>query len=129
MREDRWRSQDKALELRKTLTPAEALLWSKLRRGAMEGHRFRRQHPIDDYIVDFACIPAKLIVEVDGVTHSTPEEVAHDARREAFLKGRGWQILRFQNDDVFHRLDAVVDGICRALPPPSPDGDTSPASG
>jgi very-short-patch-repair endonuclease len=100
----------RARRLRRRLTNAEALLWSRLRDGIGD-MRFRRQHPIGPYIADFAYIAARVIVEVDGATHGSDAERAHDARREAFLRSRSWKIIRITNDDVYHSLAAVLDLI------------------
>src|ERR1700730_9966315 len=89
----------RARAFRRKLTRAETILWSKLRHG-LGGMLFRRQHPIGPYIADFACIRARLVVEVDGATHSTDAERRYDARREAFLRSRSWQIVRVTNDEV-----------------------------
>jgi very-short-patch-repair endonuclease len=99
-----------ARALRRTLTSAETILWSRLRHG-IGGMRFRRQHPIGPYIADFACISERLVVEVDGATHGSDAERAHDARREAFLRSRSWQIMRVTNDEVYRSLDAVLELI------------------
>jgi very-short-patch-repair endonuclease len=98
----------RARALRRRLTRAETILWSRLRRG-IAGMHFRRQHPIGPYIADFACIRARLVVEVDGATHCSDEERRHDARRETFLRSRSWQIIRVTNDDVYRSLDAVLE--------------------
>src|SRR5437016_2315193 len=78
------------------------------------------KHPIGPYVADFACVPARLIVEVDGETHSTVAELAHDQRRDAYLRTRGWYVFRVTNEDVYKSLDSVLDGIVRFLPPPRP---------
>ena len=103
-----------ARKLRSGMTRAEVVLWTRLRRQQL-GHRFRRQLPIGPYVADFACPAARLVVEVDGETHSTDAERAHDARRTAFLAGAGWRVLRFWNADVFENEDGVVDTIRHAL--------------
>jgi very-short-patch-repair endonuclease len=100
-----------ACTLRKQMTNAETILWSRLRRGALGGHRFRKQHPIGPYIADFACVAANLVVEVDGDTHGADAAVAYDRRRDAYMKEQGWRVLRVSNEDVFKRLDDVLDGI------------------
>ena len=105
--------------MRKNLTDAEAILWSKLQRKQLHGYRFRRQHPIGSYIADFACSEAKLVVELDGATHSTAEERAHDAQREGFMQSQGWSLVRFWNADVYENLDGVLNSIFQRLPPPS----------
>ena len=90
MREGEERSRAFAKENRRTMPRAEALLWSYIRKRAM-GVKFRRQHPIGPYIADFACVAAKLIIEVDGHTHWTAEELAHDDRRTKYLQASGWR--------------------------------------
>ena len=102
----------RARALRRKLTNAETILWSRLREGA-GGMRFRRQHPIGPYIADFACIWARLVVEVDGATHGSDEEQMHDARREAYLRSRSWRIIRLTNYAVYKSLDRVLEVICQ----------------
>lgn len=80
-----YRTTHKAGSLRQNMTKAEVILWTHLRRRAVEGARFRRPHPIGPYIADFACASAKLLVEVGGATHSTPEELAYGLRRTKYL--------------------------------------------
>jgi very-short-patch-repair endonuclease len=91
---------------------AEVLLWSQLRWDT-HGFRFRRQHPIGPYIADFACVPARLVIEVDGGTHCTDAERRHDALREAFLRSQRWHVLRVWNGDVYDALDCVVELVCQ----------------
>jgi very-short-patch-repair endonuclease len=93
--------------------------------------RFRRQHPIGPFIADFACIPARLIVEVDGATHGSDAERRSDARREAFLRSRSWRIARVTNHEIYHSLMAVLDLIYqRAVEAPSTASrSSSPAKG
>jgi len=98
----------RARALRRRLTRAETILWSRLRHG-IGGMQFRRQHPVGPYIADFACIRAHLVIEVDGATHGSDEERRRDARREAFLRSRSWQIVRVTNDEVYRSLDAVLE--------------------
>jgi len=121
------RSSEKDLRrrLRKELTPAEAELWPRLRRGQLRGHRFRRQHSIGPYSVDFYCIQAKLAIEVDGDTHFTPEAKRYDAQRQRYIEAFGIRLLRFMNVEVYDNLDGVVEAIARVLgldeePPVSP---------
>lgn len=119
MRRDETLSRTRAKGFRKTLTRSEVILWAALRRGAT-GWRFRRQHPIGPYIADFACIQARLVVEVDGATHSSPQELAHDRRRTAYLGGQAWRVLRVSSMDVYEDCDAVVRFVCGALGAPPP---------
>lgn len=109
------RTLNHARALRKRLTEAEVLLWSRLRRGCQGGYRFRKQHPIGPYIADFACVAGKLVVEVDGDTHGEDAAIVYDVRRDAFMRARGWRVFRITNEDVFKRLDDVLDGIARIL--------------
>ncbi|HWA22199.1 MAG TPA: DUF559 domain-containing protein [Caulobacterales bacterium] len=118
MRKDEEQSRIRAKQFRRALTKAEVILWQHLRRNAT-GNKFRRQHPIGPYIADFACALAKVVVEVDGATHRTAEELAHDARRTAFMKTEGWCVVRVTNLDVYENMDGVWRAIMAALPPPS----------
>ena len=89
-----------ARRLRKTMTRAETQLWYELRRLRGEGLPFRRQAPIGPFIVDFACLSAMLLVEIDGGAHRTPDVAARDVERQAWLEGRGFRVLRFGNAEV-----------------------------
>lgn len=108
-------ANERARRLRREATNAERKLWSFLRERQLEGHRFRRQHPLGPYIVDFVCLEQKLIVEVDGATHGEPEELARDAKRTAWLKERGYRVLRCDNIEIYENLDMVVLYILQAL--------------
>lgn len=99
------------------MTEAEALLWTRLRRRQLCGARFRRQQPIGVFIADFACMERKLIIELDGGGHGT----LHDIERDAWLKSRGYEVLRFWNKDVFGNLDGVLEAIASALQSPPSD--------
>ena len=111
MRDSRHITVGRARKLRKQMTDTEVILWSRLRRHATGDLGFRRQHPIGPFIADFACVPAHLVVEVDGDTHSTNDEIEHDRRRDLYMKARGWRVLRVTNEDVYKRLDMVIEGI------------------
>ncbi len=117
----RWRTtrtiQRRAQELRREQTPSEKQLWSRLRRKQLYGLKFRRQHPIGPFIVDFYCAAHKLIIEIDG--HSHAFQVEYDQARTTYLQERDYTVLRFTNNQVRHQLDAVLDEIarqCGALP-------------
>ena len=110
-----------ARHLRRNRTGAEQRLWRKLRELKYAGFKFRQQVPIDHFIVDFACLSERLIVEVDGGTHSTEEEVARDLRRERYLMDQGFRVLRVWNSDVRQNLGGVMDTIVAALHTPTPD--------
>ena len=98
-------------KLRKSQTSAEQRLWAKLRGRRLGGYKFVRQEPVGPYFVDFICRERAFIVEVDGATHSTAEELAYDKRRTGFLHDAGFRIARVTNDDVF----ANVDGVCETI--------------
>lgn len=121
MREGENRSRPLARRLRRRLTNAETILWSRLKSGRLSGWRFRRQHPIGSYVADFACVPAMLTVEVDGETHWRPSERAHDLRRSAYIRSRGYRELRVFNSDVYENLEGVLEAILAALPPSAPE--------
>lgn len=104
----------RAKTLRKNLTSAEDKLWQELRRKQL-GYHFRRQHPVGYFIVDFACVKEKLVIEVDGIGHSEVDEIARDAKRTAYLNQLGWRVIRFPNIDIFDHLDAVVEAIWHNL--------------
>jgi very-short-patch-repair endonuclease len=128
-KEGEYRVTAKARSLRQNMTKAEVFLWMHLRKRALNGARFRRQHPVGPYIADFACPAAKLIVEVDGATHSTREELAHDTRRTKYLESEGWTILRVNNTDVYENMDGVWRAIAAQLAPPPRYARDLPASG
>jgi very-short-patch-repair endonuclease len=90
-----------ARSLRRNATSAERRLWQGLRREQVAGFRFRRQVILAGFIADFACFEARVVIEVDGATHGTDEEVARDIARSATLAAQGYDVLRFTNDDVF----------------------------
>jgi len=129
VRDKERKSRSFAKVLRRRMTDAETILWTQLRRDRIDGYRFRRQHPIGPFIADFACIPAKLVVEVDGVTHWSEEVFDYDRRRDAYLKALGWRVLRVQNIDIYEQLGNVVEAIAVALPPSTATRSPSPASG
>jgi len=104
-----------ARQLRKEQTDAEQLLWSLLRDRRLAGFKFRRQHPVEPYVVDFYCHEARLAVELDGGQHNEPDERAKDAKRTAFLEGQGIRVLRFWNNEVFRNTEGVLEAIYDAL--------------
>jgi len=106
------------------MTDAERKLWQRLRVKQLRGWKFRRQHPYGDYILDFVCLDARLIVEVDGGQHADQQNV--DAKRDEYLKSSGFQVLRFWNNQVLEELDAVVEAIAASLPATPPPSRPSP---
>ena len=103
----------KARVLRNEATDAEQRLWRHLRGRRLQGLKFRRQYPIAGYIADFACVEARLVIEVDGGQHGDRAEA--DSERTRKLQSNGYRVLRFWNDDVLLRTDAVLDDILRQL--------------
>jgi very-short-patch-repair endonuclease len=120
-----------ARELRRRQTEAERLLWRRLRDRRLDHRKFRRQLQFGPYILDFVCVSARLVVELDGGQHA--ETRAYDAARTAFLEQSGFRVLRFWNIEVFQNLDGVLTVILAALcergpsealtPDPSPAGE------
>lgn len=106
-----------AKRLRKDLTPAERILWSKLRNFQLEGKKFRRQQVIDHYIVDFVSFETRLIIEIDGGQHNSEEGIQKDLSRSQYLEKQGFRIIRFWNDDVIFRTDTVLEEIQRYITP------------
>lgn len=106
-------SKTKARELRKNPTDAERKLWIHLQRRQIGGHKFRRQHILGPYIVDFICLEKRLIIEVDGGHHD--EQIARDVRRSHWLESRGFRVIRFWNNQVLKEIEAVQEVIAEAL--------------
>ncbi len=104
---------DRARELRRDMTDAERRLWRHLRERQRLGCKFRRQVPVGDYIVDFACFEMKLVIEVDGSQHMDREE--RDAKRTRWLESEGFRVLRFWNNEVLEQIDGVLSVIEEAL--------------
>ncbi|MBM3521734.1 MAG: endonuclease domain-containing protein [Alphaproteobacteria bacterium] len=98
-------------ELRNALTPAEVRLWSQLKGGQLCGRKFRRQHSIGPYVLDFYCPDESLAIELDGDSHDTEAAMAHDVARDAYVMKHGIRTLRFRNQDVLHDIDNVLMAI------------------
>lgn len=119
------RTRDNAKRLRSAMTDAERRLWEYLRAGRLEGFKFRRQHPVPPYVLDFCCKECGLAVELDGSQHSEDA----DALRSRYLESQGWRIVRFWNNDVLNNTDAVIEAIWNLLsrptlsPTPLPKGE------
>lgn len=105
--------RDTARRLRHEQTESEQKLWARLRRRQLEGFKFRRQHPIGAFFADFFCTEAKLVIEVDGSQHA--DELARDQSRTEFLRGAGYDVLRFWNHEINSEIDTVVQRIADAL--------------
>jgi very-short-patch-repair endonuclease len=102
---------NKARMLRRNMTLAEIILWSRLRSKKIEGLKFRRQQPIFDYVVDFYCDELKLIIEVDGEIHSLSEKIDSDLKRDKILKINGYNILRLTNFEIETEIDLTISKI------------------
>lgn len=101
-----------ANRLRKEMTKAEACLWKyALRAGMRKGYGFRRQRPVLEFIADFMCLELKLVIEVDGITHTWGDTVEQDKRKEDRLREAGFHILRFDDDEVLKNINRVVEAI------------------
>ena len=104
-----------ARAMRRDQTDPEYVLWRELRQLRHEGFHFRRQAPIDGYIVDFVCFSARLVIEVDGSQHDAEEGKLRDGNRDAHLRRNGFDILRFSNADVSWKLEGVMMEVLAAL--------------
>jgi very-short-patch-repair endonuclease len=104
-----------ARALRKNSTDAERVLWSELRDHRLNGAGFRRQVPIGNYIADFVCHPAKLVIELDGGQHFSDQSEAKEAARSAVIEAKGFQVLRFGNHDVMSNRGGVLETIATAV--------------
>ncbi|MBP7798145.1 MAG: endonuclease domain-containing protein [Thermoanaerobaculaceae bacterium] len=114
---------ERARRLRKEQTDVERRLWKDLRGRKFLGFKFRRQHPIGCYVVDFVCLEARVVVELDGGQHATRTD--YDATRSAFLKERGFRVLRFWNFEVNRNRRGVLETVLGALEGRLPEeGDT-----
>ncbi|GJD35569.1 endonuclease domain-containing protein [Methylobacterium aerolatum] len=109
------RLRDFAKAQRRERTKAEDLFWQQVRAGRFHGLKFRRQAPIPPFIADFLCPSARLIVELDGEPHETEERRRRDAKRDAWLKAQGFEVLRFPNEQVLMNLGAVLDRVGKAV--------------
>ena len=103
-----------ARQLRREMTPAEKKLWRRLRDPQIFDVTFRRQHPIEPYIVDFCCPALRLVIEVDGDSHA--ESVERDTARTEKLEALGFRVVRFTNSDVHENIEGVLDAIRKEVP-------------
>lgn len=107
---------NKAKLLRKNSTRPEKILWNHLRNRRLAGYKFRRQYPVEHYIVDFICLAEKLIIELDGKHHQKPDQLAYDQARSQFLDAGGYKVLRFSNQQITKQLPEVLQKIEEILP-------------
>jgi very-short-patch-repair endonuclease len=105
------RQRSRAKQLRHAMTRAETLLWRYLKANRIDGLGFRRQVPIRNYIADFVCMSAKIVVELDGESHDFDERQEADQSRDAFFSAEGFQVLRFTNEQVMSNVEGVVEAI------------------
>ncbi len=115
MRGPNQKSTIRARTLRREQTSAESKLWACLRNRQLGSVKFSRQVSIDPFFTDFCCREAKLVIEIDGVTHETPEELASDDRRTAWLEAQGYRVIRFRNEELMGDLDVVLERIKLSL--------------
>ena len=106
---------ERARAMRSAPTAAESKLWQALRNRQLNNTKFARQEPIGPYVADFVCRVKKLVIEIDGVTHETPEDLTHDAARTTYLEREGYRVIRFKNEDIFGDLGPVLEAIMRNL--------------
>jgi very-short-patch-repair endonuclease len=98
-------------ELRSSLTSAEAFLWTKLQKSQLKGRKFRRQHSIGNFIIDFYCSSEKLSIELDGSAHFTDEGIEYDKKRTEYLTSKRITEIRFENWEVFEKTEEVLGKI------------------
>jgi very-short-patch-repair endonuclease len=111
----------RARALRRAQTDPERLLWSKLRNRLLDGAKFRRQEPLQGFVVDFCCLEKRLVIELDGDQHGREPVASRDARRTLALNQLGFRVIRFGNAQVWRELESVLDTIYEALQLPTPD--------
>jgi len=111
--------------LRKNMTKAEIILWSKLKGKQLNGLKFRRQYGIKNYIVDFYCPELRLAIEIDGGVHCYDSRITYDEQRQKEIEELGIKVLRYTNNDVVKNLEGVLNDIVTTTPlsPPSQGGD------
>lgn len=112
-----------SFDMRNKPTHAESVLWKELSGKKLDGYKFRRQHIIGNYIADFICLKENLIIEVDGLFHQLPDNIASDEERTQWLRSEGFEVIRFTNEEVLFKLDKVLQSISTKLAtPPSGAG-------
>ncbi|MDZ4764568.1 MAG: DUF559 domain-containing protein [Chloroflexota bacterium] len=123
---DQWaKLKEPSRQMRQSPTSAEDVLWERLRNRQLGGAKFRRQHPIGVFVVDFFCWSAKLVIEADGAIHDQQRDA--DAARQTYIEAQGFRVIRFNNDDIFDHLENVITQITFVLSTtvdaPSPHGE------
>lgn len=107
--------QQRSRDLRKSLTVQEARVWLRVKQRGLHGFKFRRQHPIGPYFVDFYCPKLKLAVELDGGHHYEPAQRAYDLVRQRFIESTGIMVVRYPNNEINSDIDAVLEDLARKL--------------
>lgn len=102
-----------ARQLRKNQTDAENLLWRHLRNRNLNGLKFRRQHPVGTYIIDFYCHELRLAIELDGGQHAEPEMVEYDKERSNYLESQDIKVVRFWNNEIFENMEGVLERVIK----------------
>lgn len=105
----------RAAILRKRMTPAEKVLWQRLKNRDLLGYNFRRQHPMGRFIADFYCHPVKLVIELDGSIHQKYDVIIRDMERSKMMESWGITILRFENDRVLDNIEYVMTTIVKQI--------------
>jgi very-short-patch-repair endonuclease len=101
--------------LRKNMPKAEQVLWSKIKNKQLDGHKFRRQYSVDQYILDFYCPQAKLGIEVDGPSHFRGSGTRSDEKRTLHMESYGIKVVRFTNNEIYENLEGVLNSILDSL--------------
>jgi very-short-patch-repair endonuclease len=115
------RHGDRARQLRRFPTEAEAFLWRQLRSRAFHGLKFRRQLSLGKYIVDFVCLEKRLVIDLDGSQHNAEAQRRYDTARDQWLRSQGFRILRYWNNEVFDEWEAIAEAVWKtAQEDPSP---------
>ena len=101
----------KAINLREKMTVTEVVIWKTLKNKQLLGHKFRRQHPVNHFIVDFYCHKLKLVIEIDGEYHTQKEQIKLDQERTKILEFQGLKVIRFSNEEVNNNISKVLEEI------------------
>jgi very-short-patch-repair endonuclease len=112
-----------AKQLRRRMTPAERIMWTELRKQFHSKFKFRRQHPVREFVVDFFCVEKQLVIEIDGGIHKNSDVKERDENRTAELERLGLRVIRFSNDEVLNCIETVIQKIEIELHSPSPFGE------
>ena len=105
----------KARNLRKNMTEQERMLWQYLRKRSINNFKFRRQYPIGNYIVDFACLEKRLVIEIDGGQHNQSDNILYDQNRTQYIEKCGYKVIRFWNNEIENNIEGVYEEILKYL--------------